>query len=87
MGNGGEYISAWPRSQAWRDPITSSSKKLESTPQSSEAKHAECGRALEARTRGYSAAEAAQDAREGAWLTAWPAGESFGIPSEPMSTP
>lgn len=87
MGNGGEYISAWPRSQAWRDPITSGSDELESIPQSSAAKHAEDGRACEAGTRGYSAAEAAEDARKGAWLTAWPAGESCGIPSKPMSTP
>lgn len=81
MGSGGEYISVWPGSEAWRDPITNGSNKQASWPKNITAKHAEDGRECAARARGYSAAEAAQDARKGACLTAWPAGESWNIPS------
>lgn len=75
-GGGGGYFSAWPSCEEWHDPITpgsndSPASRLESTT----AKHAD-GR--EVRGGGsYSAAEAAQDARNGASLIAWPTGEKW----------
>lgn len=86
MGNVGEYFSVWPDSEAWRDPIANDSNKPPSRPKTITATYAADGRAMGAGARGYSAAEAAKDARKGACLTAWPAGESWNIPPVPTST-
>lgn len=88
MGNCGEYLSAWPRSELWHDPMSpSSSNVAASQPASIIAKHASDDIAREVRApRGYSAAEAAQDTRNGAWLTAWPAGEKGDVPSMSVKT-
>lgn len=88
MGNSGEYLSAWPRAERWYDPITpGSSNEATLRPESTTAKHANNSEAREVRVRGgYSAAEAAQDARNGAWLTAWPAGENWDVLSASVST-
>lgn len=88
MGNGGEYLSAWPSSERWCDPIVaSSSSEAALRPGSSTVKYAIDGRARGIRVReGYSAEEAAQDARDGAWLTAWPAGENCEVTSVSVST-
>lgn len=87
MGNSGEYISAWPKSEIWHDPIASGSSNVAaSRPASNTAKRASDGIARGVwAPRGYSAAEAAQDTRNGAWLTAWPAGEKFDISSMSVS--
>lgn len=89
MSNSGEYLSAWPRAERWCDPITpGSSNEAALRPESTAAKHAKNGRAGGVGVRGdYSAAEAAQDARNGAWLTAWPAGENWDVSSVSVSTP
>lgn len=89
MGNSGEYLSAWPRAERWCDPITpGSSNEAALRPESTAAKHAKNGRVGGIGVRGgYSAAEAAQDARNGAWLTAWPAGENWDVSSVSVSTP
>lgn len=88
MSSGGECLSAWPRAERWCDPITpGSSNEAALQPESITAKHANNGGAMGARVRGgYSAAEAAQDARNGAWLTAWPAGEYWDVSSVSVST-
>ncbi|KAL1865194.1 hypothetical protein Daus18300_007321 [Diaporthe australafricana] len=72
-GGGGGYFSAC---EEWHDPITPGSNdspalRLESTT----TKHAD-GRQVRGEGS-YSAAEAAQDARSGASLIAWPAGEKW----------
>lgn len=90
MGNRGEYLSAWPRAERWCDPITpgSSSNEAALRSESTTAKHANNGRAREVRVRGgYSAAQAARDARNGAWVTAWPSDEKWDVSSASLSAP
>lgn len=88
MGSGGEYLSSWPRSELWHDPIASGSNNVAAVrPEGITAKGASDGIAGDVRiSGGYSAAEAAQDARNGAWLIAWPTSERWDASSTCMST-
>lgn len=87
MGNGGEYLSSWPRSEPWHDPIASGGSNVAAVrPEGITAKGASDGVAEDVRIPGgYSAAEAAQDARNGAWLIAWPTGERWDASSTCVS--
>lgn len=77
MGNAGEYLSAWPRSQLWHDPIAPGScDTLALRPGGLNAKRDSDGvKRGTCVSGGYSAAQAAQDSRNGACVTALPAAE------------
>lgn len=77
MGSAGEYLSAWPRSQLWHDPIGPGSCDMVALrPEGITAKRDSDGiKRGTCVSGGYSAAQAAQDSRNGACVTALPAGE------------
>lgn len=86
LNNSGEYFSAWPRGEKWQDPIKTGSKDASASRlANTTAKHANERVVREGGS--YGAAEAAQDARAGAWLTAWPAGEKWEMQPVSTSTP